>query len=235
MNSPCQENWNSFPKQGDAGYCSKCEHSVIDFVGKTDQEILEILNKQKGKLCGRLKRSQLRTYISRAEESFFHRAAMITAAMLTLNPLSDAVANPWNGKPGIEQTENQPIRKDESIAEKDSLTKKFRLEGRVVAQEDSSPLPGVNVVIDRRRIMNGVVTDLDGKFLIEYEGKNGEEITLVFAFIGFETMEVNARLGEKSMFEVGLIPDTMVLGGCDIGGPWWTPRSIWRSIKGVFR
>ncbi len=57
--------------------------------------------------------------------------------------------------------------------------------GKVTAEEDGNPLPGVSVVIQGTSI--GTVTDLEGNYSIE---ASGPESVLNFSFIGFETQRI---------------------------------------------
>src|SRR5262245_9468664 len=76
--------------------------------------------------------------------------------------------------------------------------------GRVTAQEDGSPLPGVNVLL--RGTTNGTVTDTDGNFKLSVPAAGG---TLDFSFIGFATQSV--EIGERSVIDMAMTPDTKQL------------------------
>lgn len=71
--------------------------------------------------------------------------------------------------------------------------------GRVVSEEDGSPLPGVNVIVKGTSI--GTVTDMDGNYELRCPA-NG---TLVFSFIGFQTQE--ALISHKGTINVTLQTD----------------------------
>ncbi len=76
--------------------------------------------------------------------------------------------------------------------------------GRVTAQEDGSPLPGVNVLL--RGTTTGTVTDSDGNFKLSVPAAGG---TLDFSFIGFATESV--EIGERSVVDMAMVPDTKQL------------------------
>ena len=65
----------------------------------------------------------------------------------------------------------------------------------VVKSSDGELLPGASVVI--KGTNNGVVTDLDGKYLIEVPGSQS---TLVFSFVGMDTKEIHVE--GKSVIDV---------------------------------
>lgn len=76
--------------------------------------------------------------------------------------------------------------------------------GKVIAQDDSSPIPGVNVL--EKGTNNGTVTDADGNFRITVAGGSS---TLVFSFVGYTTQEVS--VGAQSQINVSLPSDVTSL------------------------
>jgi TonB-dependent SusC/RagA subfamily outer membrane receptor len=84
------------------------------------------------------------------------------------------------------------------------------LSGRVTAQEDGSPIPGVNVVV--KGSTTGTVTDADGNYTI----RAGSTNVLVFSFIGYTTQEVT--VGDRSTVDVQLISDVQQLSEIIITG-----------------
>ena len=75
--------------------------------------------------------------------------------------------------------------------------------GRVISQEDGSPLPGVNVVIKNTSV--GTTTDVDGRYTLEAPA----DATLVFSFIGFTTSEI--PVSSRQSIDVSLSGDTQTL------------------------
>lgn len=57
---PCNESWEKMKIGIDSRFCENCKKDVIDFTGKSRQEILEIILSARGqKMCGRFHKSQL--------------------------------------------------------------------------------------------------------------------------------------------------------------------------------
>ena len=82
------------------------------------------------------------------------------------------------------------------------------VKGRVADKEGHS-LPGVTVL--RKGNMNGVITDIDGRFQINVP--KGADAVLQFSFVGMETKEVRVKasaLGEKEL-EIRLDEDAQQL------------------------
>lgn len=77
------------------------------------------------------------------------------------------------------------------------------ISGTVLSAVDSSPIPGVNIVVKGTSI--GTSSDAEGKFALglpgSSEGPSGSEV-LVFSFIGFNTQEV--PIGNRSNITVSL-------------------------------
>ncbi|SFT38637.1 TonB-linked outer membrane protein, SusC/RagA family [Algoriphagus locisalis] len=79
------------------------------------------------------------------------------------------------------------------------------VKGKVTAQEDGEPLPGVSIVVQGSS--TGTVTDLDGNYSIAVPGT---ESVLVYSFIGYETQ--NKIVGNSSEINISLSEDISQLG-----------------------
>ncbi|MBX2842257.1 MAG: TonB-dependent receptor [Flammeovirgaceae bacterium] len=71
-------------------------------------------------------------------------------------------------------------------------------------EDDNSPLPGVNVIIQGTK--EGTITDIDGKYTIDITSKNP---ILVFSYIGFIVKEVPVDV--QNIIDVVLEPDATQL------------------------
>lgn len=74
------------------------------------------------------------------------------------------------------------------------------ISGRIVAKEDGSALPGVNVLV--KGSTSGTVTDSDGNFRLTVPSGDA---TLVFSFIGYQTQEIS--VGERTVIDLQLDAD----------------------------
>jgi iron complex outermembrane receptor protein len=75
--------------------------------------------------------------------------------------------------------------------------------GQVTAEEDDSPLPGVNVLV--KGSGRGTVTDLDGSYRINV----GENATLVFSYIGY--LDKKVEVGNQTVINVRMAADVQQL------------------------
>src|SRR5260221_3383573 len=76
--------------------------------------------------------------------------------------------------------------------------------GKLTSKEDGSALPGVNVVL--KGTTNGTVSDAEGSYKLTVPSSGG---TLVFSFIGLETLEV--EIGERTVVDTQLGADVKQL------------------------
>lgn len=74
----------------------------------------------------------------------------------------------------------------------------------VVTDENSSPVPGVNIV--EKGTANGTTTDSEGKYTINVAGSNS---IIVYSFIGYISQEV--QVGQQSAIDVSIAPDVQSL------------------------
>ena len=59
---PCSEDWDAMTPDAQGRFCGVCQKSVVDFTGKTPDEIARILSERLGqKVCGRFRKEQLKT------------------------------------------------------------------------------------------------------------------------------------------------------------------------------
>ncbi len=79
----------------------------------------------------------------------------------------------------------------------------IQVKGTVVSESDGFPLPGVNVVV--KGTTDGVITDLDGNFVISVPS----DAVLSFTYVGFKPQEVAVK--GKTTLNVKLYEDTETL------------------------
>jgi Ca-activated chloride channel family protein len=80
----------------------------------------------------------------------------------------------------------------------------IKITGTVISGDDNNPLPGVNIV--EKGTVNGVITDIEGKYEINV---SGEKAVLTFSAVGFVTEEIT--IGSRSVLDVAMQPDVTSL------------------------
>jgi len=235
IKNPCSENWDSFEKHGNNGFCLSCQKDVIDFTKYSDQKIIEYFKKHAfDKTCGRLRSSQLKTYtVPKKKRDLRAIAALLTAGILTIVNPPESKATPIEYEV-ISSKENKDIDKD-SVRTSSLETKRDSIEikGKVIAEEDDVALPGVNVVIKGTAM--GTQTDENGNFVLNYDANSGERIFLTFSFVGLQTTEQEVVLsGDKDVGTIRIGMDVTRLGDICVP-PWYSPRRWWWGITDLFR
>lgn len=76
--------------------------------------------------------------------------------------------------------------------------------GTVTDYATDEPLPGVNIIV--QGTSSGTITDMNGSYSLEV---SGEDIVLVFSFVGYESQEV--AVGSQNSISVQLTPDLTTL------------------------
>ncbi|WP_445711515.1 hypothetical protein [Flavobacterium sp.] len=57
---PCHENWNEMLSEEKGRFCQSCSKTVLDFTGKSNDEIIALFeNNKTEKVCGRFRKDQL--------------------------------------------------------------------------------------------------------------------------------------------------------------------------------
>ena len=101
-----------------------------------------------------------------------------------------------------------------------------KVDGTVVAADNGSPLPGVNIVV--KGTSAGTTSDSDGKFSLNVSNAD----VLVFSFIGYETQEV--AVGTATQLDIRLDPDVETLSEVVVVGYGETKKeSLTSAISAV--
>lgn len=93
--------------------------------------------------------------------------------------------------------------KGESPQSIDIIIQTLNVSGRVTAEENGEPLPGVNVI--EKGTKNGTVSDVDGRYSLNVS----QGSTLVFSFIGFLNKEI--PVGDRTVIDAALQIDVRQL------------------------
>ncbi|WP_298740543.1 carboxypeptidase-like regulatory domain-containing protein [uncultured Chitinophaga sp.] len=151
---PCSQPWNEMRPAANGRFCLHCEKHVIDFSAMTDQEILAVISKHPGTLCGRFQPVQLNRALVAAVQQPRH--AFLPAALFA--SLVAAIV-PANSKAhaadlGVEQLTTIPVPREH--------TPRF-CEGQVIDALTNEALQGVTITLSGSNGV-GAVTDAAGKF-----------------------------------------------------------------------
>ena len=86
------------------------------------------------------------------------------------------------------------------------LAQSFRVKGTVVSAEDNEPMIGVT--IKQEGTSNGVVTDIDGNYIIEIKGAS--KATLAYSYVGCLTQKHVVK-EQTNTLNITLAPDSKMM------------------------
>ena len=232
---PCSQQYSSFPRTSNGGYCSSCKQEVIDFTTWSDDRLKAFFKNGKNSTCGKFRKEQLITYTDRSVNTppygwlslFFAGGLLLFSSRQTFGQQRHDFAH-------------HPIaqydRKDSTITLSTSPVP-LRISGVVNSPEDQLKLPGVNVVL--KGTTYGTTTDGDGRFSMTVTDPVAAPV-IVFSFIGFETKEYSIPAGEADLeiridmfLDKTALDEEIIVGGCYVLR-WYNPRTWWWKIKSLF-
>lgn len=109
----------------------------------------------------------------------------------------------------------------------------YVLKGTVL-DEENLPLAGVNVVL--KGTVEGVMTDLDGKFKFPRALEIND--ILVFSHIGYEAKKYTVVESESKTIDITIAfesSDIFLMGAVVVDGPYKTKRNIFQKFASLFK
>lgn len=225
---PCHEDWNKMTPTQQGKFCSNCSKQVVDFSLMSDQQILNFLSNQSGKLCGRFDAAQLQrplveTKIKKKkswwmaltmpllflfDKSEAQDIKMIGDTTFAVLP-KEAITDVLIGKVAI----CKPVKPASLIDTTTSVLAEITVNGKVV-DENNNPLSYASVV--EKGKPNGTVTDSAGNFSIEIESYN-DNTDLIASYVGYTAAEKQVSLKRNDTeaiikLEPALTGEVVVMG-----------------------
>jgi len=234
IQQPCTQNFALLEKTETGGFCQSCKKEVFDFSKMNEQELFNYFNKSRSRICGKFTSNQLGSlnHPTPLEQITIPKAILATA-MLTIAFFSNA-----NAQQTIDNTknriENRPIDliPIKSKVLNDSV---YTLTGKILNKSNDEGLRGVAVLI--KNTQNGVLSDLNGNFSLNYVSKNNPIVTLQFSFIGYVTEERTIELSDNQiqLEEIMMRKDEVMLLGevCIVKET--KSKGFWTKLKNIFK
>ncbi len=185
LNFKCSESWDKMPNTDKGKFCDKCTKNVFDLTNKSDTEIKQIYTENKGKMCGRIKQSQITMpFVSQHKQIL----AKFCAALYL-------VFGGWLFKSDIVA---QNVDRTEEIIELGEIIQMNTIKGKVLDAETGEPLVGVNIHIESNNDLVGATTDENGIYTIYYDSHSANDtVEIIFTYFGYTKTKVkNVVLGE---------------------------------------
>jgi hypothetical protein len=210
---PCHENWDKMTPAQQGKFCSACNKQVVDFSLMTDNQVLNFLSHQTGKLCGRfdaeqLQRPLIETKIKKKKSWWM----ALTMPLLFLFDKSEAQENKIVGDTTyntIESAKNLPEALKNKMQPRGSqnlagtmgiiapiTSKQIRIKGKVVDENDQ---PLAYATIAQKGTKHATVTDTAGNFALTVNA-NVDNVTIVASFVGYESAEKKIEKNQSNAY-----------------------------------
>lgn len=183
---PCTQFWNDMTPVEGGRHCLHCQKSVIDFSSMTDKEILAVVSKHEGNLCGNFRSEQLsRVLVTDPEPRHsFLPAAMLASLIATVIPANSSAHTPG---PSMEQVPVIHIPEENTPCV---------FKGWIVDSLTNEGLQGVTIVLKGSGTV-GSVTDDSGKFQLTVPS-GSPELTFRISYLGYNAKEVTFNAEQLS-------------------------------------
>lgn len=233
IDKPCTEDFKTFTKTAEGGFCNSCKKNVLDFTKMSDEEILNYFSTEKSKTCGLFLESQLKSYTHSNGSSNRKRTSLATSlfglSLVSLLSLTNANAQ--------EKTNtNVPITKESVVSKKDNdsanSNEKITVTGSI--SDKLGPLAGANVYLKNQNI--STQTGADGKFTFPKKLEAGD--VLLVSYMGYKSKEIEVKKeNESPIMKCDVMMDNyeiVMMGEVATHKVYKSKRNIFQRIKSLF-
>ncbi len=244
--APCGESWEDMTPEAQGRHCQKCDRNILDFTHYSDRQLLDLVQKKNGQLCGRFTANQLNRPLiapKMIDRTYDLRAVALGLGMLACVPAYSAV----NVRSQISLTEiitAEPISSPADSLKPSDDPDFIRLD--FVDAENGEFIPFVRVLLldSIGTILGGAESDFDGKIIIHLTDEIRSKVTDVrikAQIMGYLDVNENWENFKYHNFgTIALTPDTtqeIMLGiivvdpidNFDIHNP--RPSTTWRPRR----
>lgn len=179
LTKPCTQQWSDIEKENGAHFCSKCEKSIVDLTGKSDEELVHFFQHKTSGVCGRLLSSQLNRNLELPATNHWYWMMPLALSAVMVSP-----AQAQNAKPSVTRSDQAPKMRPSSIESSSLLPSPDTiLRGTVVDHLKGNALAGVKI---REKGFENVlaVTDSAGRFELKVNDHDRLS-TYTFLLAGF--------------------------------------------------
>jgi hypothetical protein len=243
--TPCSKSWAAMTPTNAGRHCAACEKTVVDFMQKTDAEILAYLAQAAGgRSCGRFRPEQLARPLQPAETASSWRSWLGTVVTL-LGVLSAGRAAAQVGyspaavaaHPAPDRAARQPAVGTPARPETAAPTEPQQFRGVVSDATTGERIPGVTVLLAGTTV--GASTDAHGEFAFAAPTGTLAPV-LVISSVGYTTVRLPASAEpmtvQLQVDATALSGEVVVVGGYRSVRPWpWHPRALYYWLSRPFR
>ncbi|HEY8934701.1 MAG TPA: carboxypeptidase-like regulatory domain-containing protein [Cyclobacteriaceae bacterium] len=231
---PCSENWDNFTTASNGRHCGSCNKTVIDFTNMSDRQILEFLKNKPAHTCGRFRADQLKTYSNQLPIKINPGLALLKAGFMSLL-LALASKNAAAQTTSIGKVKTEVVDQSTYATKENTITNpEQKIKGIVKSGADQSPLVGISIYLKGSTV--GTTSDETGKFEFPKELNEGD--TLIFNYIGFETLEYAITKNTTANIDISMNESYVLMGAVAVNEI-YTPKQsaiarFWGKIKSIF-
>ena len=166
IENPCPESWDAMTPTDSGRFCANCAKNVIDFTDLSDDQVLALVKKSQGSLCGRLEESQMNRYLaSETEPSNKARFFRLLAGLFLLSATESQAQELIERKPlALVKAPTEQEKFDKETRDNPHYAQKIWLKGRVISAKTEEPVASAYIL--PRGSGRTALTDKDGYFRI---------------------------------------------------------------------
>jgi CarboxypepD_reg-like domain len=206
---PCHESWQEMaPVRHDCRHCAACDRQIVDFTHKTDAAILQYLQNNPGKICGRFSAFQLERPMKAtvpAKRTGLTAVAASFAAVLAAQHPAGNVPKENVVMTQTEVDERTVLGKTVyfDFLEADTVR---QISGQVL-DSNGLPLPGAMVMFPNTSIRT--VTNAQGEYLLKVDLEWLKRNPLVLQISANDYSDITVPLPDRILQEdLALLPST---------------------------
>ena len=187
----CNESWEKMPTSEKGKFCGKCERNIHDLTDKSESEIHQLYNANKGKLCGKIKPQQLNNSMYqqyRTKLAKFCLALFLVFGGHIFKSEIKAQSNKINSKTTVQ----------------DNNAAHYIINGIVLEEETDEPLMFATVYYEVEGTLYRTTTNFDGSYILKINKRlvPSDSIDLNFKYIGYIDLKIVDLELNKSVHNV---------------------------------
>ena len=195
IKNACQQQWSEMSEGRGGKFCEQCQKTVIDFTQFTDQEIIQLINEKKEKLCARVLPGQTNRNLEIPQQG-----NKLASSVLAIGLLASVVpGNTHAAIPFIHSTEIRFPRIDKAFIDKPELevnnddpilndSLKYTIQGKVVDSATKQPIAFASVYLKNTK--RAYTTNKDGMFTLVIPKDDLNKLNyLIVNYVGYKAFE----------------------------------------------
>lgn len=227
IKEPCSENWEKMTPNEQGRFCQSCQKSVVDIQSWSDEKLLNFLAESKGQACLKASKQQLNRPLIQAPSTGLKWNAYIGGFLALFITSAVPAQSNYLAPTKVQSQRNGMVPVIQSKDSTDSV--RNVIAGVVLDSLTKEPLSFCQVVLiagDMNEMINGVVSDINGRFSLAYDGDTLTKLFLEISFVGYEKKRIAITDFQKSQnMEVVISESTMGMMGEYVvvqpKKPWW--------------